>query len=119
MIHGYKPAFYFEKGVGSDGKTVQGEGRQCIHCQFCWEYVPGSGRPYGYCITCGGFICARPECHAQQQRWIADWEGRTGKIRTCIPFDEWNGRMIEKIAHLLPLAEDVTVTPEGIIIPKY
>jgi hypothetical protein len=63
-IRGDKPAGYFVKGVAG-GATVTGETRQCVHCQFVWEYRPGSGVERGFCMHCHGLVCRRPECAAE------------------------------------------------------
>ena len=52
MIHGQKPSAYFVTTTG-DGQKVEGECRQCVHCQYTWEYRPGSGIERGYCLRCG------------------------------------------------------------------
>ena len=110
MIHGHKPSGYFSTADG-DGRRLEGETRQCIHCQFTWKYSPGSGDRRGYCVKCGGFVCARAQCIAEQLRL-------TGNAADCIPFDDWNRRMIDKVAKFLPLDPALTVTPAGIIVPR-
>ena len=89
MIRGYKPNGYFRKGV-ADGKVVEGETRSCSHCQYTWEYVPGSGHQRGICLNCMGLICGRPECAAEQRRLMARFPDRTW---SCLPFVEWNERV--------------------------
>jgi len=117
MIHGYKPASYFQT-ADENGCKIEGECRQCVHCQYTWEYRPGSGIERGYCLQCGGFICARPQCILEQKQYI-DWMRlRYNQTRSCVPFEEWNSRLREKIGHLLPLDPQVTMTPSGLLIPK-
>lgn len=69
MIHGHKPNAYFVTSDGEGHKT-EGECRQCVHCQFTWEYHPGSGVERGWCVMCGGFLCARPACQIEQRKLI-------------------------------------------------
>jgi hypothetical protein len=113
MIHGYKANGYSVTTDGS-GRKIEGETRQCVHCQFIWDYVPGSGRQRGWCIGCQGIICARPECIAEQQRLTA------GTHLHCLPFEERNKRIEGKLEKGLPIPEmDLTnyqVTQSGIII---
>lgn len=116
MIHGHKPSAHFVTYT-REGQKVEGECRQCIHCQFTWEYQPGSGVRRGYCLRCGGFLCARPECFLQQRIFIDLLRERFNQTRSCVPFEEWNNRLREKIEHLLPLDPDLTITPGGIIVP--
>jgi len=96
MIHGHKPNGYFVTADGN-GHKIEGESRQCVHCQYTWEYHPGSGIQRGYCLKCDGFMCARPECQQEQIELCSAWLARTSKVRSCIPFDEWNGRIAEKL----------------------
>lgn len=115
MIQGHKPNGYL---TTVDLKTVTGETRQCVHCQKMWTYSPGSGTTRGWCVNCGGFICAEPQCLLQQKQLTDDYLQQTGKVRSCMPLEEWNSRRIDKIAHLLPLDPDLTLSTGGIIIPK-
>lgn len=93
MIHGYKPAGYFVKGVAGD-HTVTGESRQCCHCQYVWEYQPGSGRQRGFCLNCHGLVCLRAECAAEQRRLLASFP-QLGL--SCLPFEDWNNRMRDQL----------------------
>ena len=34
----------------------------CIHCQFHWQVVPGSGRHRGWCVNCNGALCGKEKC---------------------------------------------------------
>lgn len=117
MIHGHKPAAYFVTADG-EGHKIEGECRQCVHCQFTWEYHPGSGDRRGYCLRCGGFLCARAECFAEQKRLIEFMQLRYNQTRSCVPFEEWNSRMREKVEKLLPLEEGWTVTETGLVVPR-
>ena len=116
MIHGHKPSSYFVTFDG-EGRKIEGECRQCVHCQYTWEYHPGSGVQRGYCLECGGFVCARPECFMEQVRRVDEYLAKTGQRRHCIPFDEWNERLREKIEKLLPLDPGFMVTESGLVIP--
>lgn len=117
MIHGHKPNGYFATSNG-EGYSIQGECRQCVHCQFTWEYQPGSGTRRGYCLKHDGFLCARPECAADQEQLIAKYFAATGKMVSCLAFEEWNEFLGEQIAKAHgKLSEDFTITPEGIIVP--
>lgn len=60
-IQRYKPNGYFVT-QDQNGNLVEGETRQCVHCQFIWQYEPGSGHTRGFCLKCNGLTCARPEC---------------------------------------------------------
>jgi hypothetical protein len=117
VIHGHKPNAYFVTASG-DGKKIEGECRQCVHCQYSWEYHPGSGVERGYCLRCGGFLCARAECMAQQLRLIEILQRRYNQTRSCVPYEEWASRLREKVEKLLPLDPALTVTESGIIIPR-
>lgn len=117
MIHGHKPSAYFSTFSG-DGHKIEGECRQCIHCQYTWTYSPGSGDHRGWCLRCSGFLCARTECHAQQLRLIELLSAQYNQTRSCVPFEEWNNRLRDRLAHLLPLDPSLTVTESGIIIPR-
>jgi hypothetical protein len=94
MIHGHKTAGYFVKGVAGDHR-VEGEARQCCHCQYVWEYIPGSGAKRGFCLHCHGLLCMRAECHAEQKRLLASFPELS---LSCLPFEHWNARMRDKLA---------------------
>ena len=46
------------------GNRVIAEYRQCAHCQFTWEYAPGSGNRRGVCLKCMGLLCGGAKCLA-------------------------------------------------------
>lgn len=117
MIHGHKPNGHF-RTFDATGRAVEGETRQCVHCQKIWIYQPGSGTHRGWCLNCGGFICAEAHCFAQQQRWIEEFLAATSKVRTCIPFQEWNSRRRDALEKKLPLDPDLTITDSGLIVPR-
>lgn len=35
----------------------------CKHCGYTWIPVKGSGKVRGWCGSCGGVTCGRPECN--------------------------------------------------------
>lgn len=121
MIRGDKPSGYFETSDGW-GVRVQGETRQCTHCQYIWTYQPGSGKTRGLCLSCNGLVCGRPECAAEQRRLTA------GTPYNCIPFDKQQEMIRDKIYKEVPgarfegskviLPDDLEFSPSGIIIPK-
>ena len=117
MIHGHKPNG-FSTTFDASGKKLEGETHQCVHCQKMWSYRPGSKITRGYCLRCGGFVCAEAPCEFQQKRWIDEWLARTGQVRSCIPLEEWNNRRIDKFAHKFPLDPELTITADGLIVPK-
>ncbi len=117
MIHGHKPNGYITT-FDASGKKIEGETRMCVHCQKMWTYTPGSGVTRGWCLDCDGFICAEPQCLLQQQQITKKWLDQTGKVRNCIPLEEWNNRRVDKLAHLLPLDPNLTVTASGLIVPR-
>ncbi len=114
MIHGEKPSGYTVT-YDRDGRKMEGETRQCVHCQFIWVYQPGSGTRRGYCTKCQGLICARQECIAEQKRL-------TGNNFDCFPFEEMVKLQMNDIDKLITRGaapgKDFTTTPNGIIIGK-
>ena len=113
MIKGEKPSGYFSTFDG-EGRRIEGETRQCVHCQFVWEYKPGSGIKRGWCTRCNGLICARPECLEAQKK-------KVGNSSDCLPFEEEQKRLQEKIYKELPhgvYGEDFVLTESGIIIRR-
>lgn len=108
MITGHKPNGYYTKGT-ANGLTVEGESRQCVHCQALWEYQPGSGTVRGWCLKCNGFLCNQPSCAREQQRLIARFPDQT---RSCMPFADWNQRMRDAYEK----DHRYQVLPSGIVI---
>jgi hypothetical protein len=117
MIHGHKPNGYLLTFT-PDLKRIEQETRQCVHCQKMWTHVPGSGTVRGWCINCGGFTCMEPLCLLEQKRVTDEYLQLTGKVRSCMPFEERNSRIRDKVEKLFPLDPELTVTPAGLIIPK-
>ncbi len=110
MITGYKPSGYFTTSTG-DGIRVEGETRVCSHCQYTWEYRPGSGITRGLCLLCRGLLCGRPECAAQQQRILASFPDKT---RSCMPWTDMVQRQRDRYAK----DPRYDVTPSGIVIAR-
>lgn len=121
MIRGYKPNGY-TLSFTADGKRVEAETRQCVHCQFTWSY--GEEHPpdefggvlahptrRGYCVKCQGWVCARAICI---QRQI----DLTGNSSDCIPYQDQVDRMWDKVSKYFPLSPELTITPSGLIIPR-
>jgi len=118
MIHGNRASGYTVTGDG-DGVRREGETRQCVHCQYTWEYVPGSGTRRGWCLKHGGFICARPECEHQQQELTSQYLVLTGRVVSCLAFEEWNNELMEIAGRQHGrLGTDFELTASGVIIPK-
>lgn len=63
MIKGNRASSYFTT-FDSNGRKIEGEMRQCAHCQFSWIYQSGSGRKRGFCYHCQGLTCGRKVCQA-------------------------------------------------------
>lgn len=117
MIHGHKPNGHFFTS-NEHGGRVERETHQCVHCQAMWEYKPGSGIERGFCMNCHGFVCGGAQCFAQQ-KWLIDMmQQRYNQTRSCVPLQEWNERIREKVEKLLPLDPGFTVTASGLIVPQ-
>lgn len=108
--------------VATAAGQVYGELRGCVHCQYKWTYVPGSGTTRGVCLSCYGLLCERPECWAEQRRHLA-WAERNGWIltRSCLPFTEWCYRTQDRVESLngsgLRQGEDFILDQTGLYIP--
>ena len=50
-------------GTFPDGRTVEFETVQCVHCGGAFVLQPGSGKIRGWCHNCNGFVCG-PGCAA-------------------------------------------------------
>ena len=109
MIVGHKPNGYFVTHDPQTTRRVEGETRQCIHCQAMWPYVPGSGDRRGWCLRCMGFLCLQPACLAEQAQRKRDFPGYD-----CMPFDDWNRRLLERY-HRDPR---FTVLSSGIVVER-
>lgn len=44
-----------------DGRPIEADTRQCVHCSGHWVVQPGSGNVRGYCMRCNGPVCG-PGC---------------------------------------------------------
>ena len=106
MIHGHKPAGYFVTATG-EGLKIEGESRQCVHCQYHWAYAPGSGITRGYCLRCDGWLCARAECEREQALRRLQYPGYA-----CMPFEHWVERQREDYAR----DSRYVVLPGGIVL---
>lgn len=122
MIIGEKPNGYAVT-YNADGRRIEFETRQCIHCQYTWSYgaphqpeelqdLLGHPTLRGWCSRCNGWLCSRRSCIEQQLRLTR------GTDRDCIPFEEWNKRILDKVGKYFPLDPDLTVTQQGVIVPR-
>lgn len=59
-----KPSGYViltdELGMKTDAETVM-----CMHCQFHWVIVLGSGMKRGFCLNCNGPTCGKQLCETR------------------------------------------------------
>lgn len=114
FIRGDKPSGYFTT-FDKYGNKIEGETRQCAHCQFTWVYQPGSGRTRGLCRKCNGLTCARPECIAEQERI-------NGNKMDCVPFTIRIQKQQEQLDILIDkgaeINKDFISTPSGILIKR-
>ena len=92
FIRGDRPNGYYTTS-GGDGIKIEGETRQCVHCQFIWQHKPGSKRRYGVCRHCDGLICARQECFADQKKKLRDL--RVEDKYGCLPCMHYNYLLME------------------------
>jgi hypothetical protein len=114
MIHGERPNGYFVSYDGQ-GRKIEGESRQCCHCQFVWEYGPNTPKEHlrtrGYCFHHHGYICCRPECIKLY-----------GLAPTCDTFEEQQKRIQGKLEKALPVPEidlnNYQVTQSRIILKQ-
>lgn len=70
-----------------DGKRLwEGEVKQCIHCQYTWPHVPGSGRLFGFCMKCNGLTCGKDKCDTcyHNEKQIEDIEALARRNRASI-----------------------------------
>jgi hypothetical protein len=56
-----KPAGYIRIDV-PDGKPIEHDTLQCVHCEAHWVVQPGSGRRRGWCTKCNGPVCGQHNC---------------------------------------------------------
>ena len=110
MIAGRKPSGYFETHRG-DGIKVEGHTHCCAHCQFTWEYRPGSGTRRGFCLKCHSLVCGRPECEAEQQRMLAMFPEQT---RSCMPYSDF----VERQRDHYDADPRFEVLPSGIVVAR-
>ena len=48
------------------GKVERSALVRCAHCDYTWQFRPGSGVRRGRCMRCGGLVCGRPYCRVLQ-----------------------------------------------------
>lgn len=112
MIRGHKPNAYFVT-ADENGHRIEGEQRQCVHCQFCWTYRPGSGTRRGYCLTHDGWLCGRPECEAHQRAMLRRFAHLAGSTdRHCMSFSDYVERLRDELAR----DPRYRVLPSGIVV---
>jgi len=54
-----------------DGKMIERDTIQCVHCGGHWVVEPGSKQVRGYCTKCDGPLCGQKHC-----------------LEHCIPFEK-------------------------------
>lgn len=111
MIVGRKASGYFVTFDG-DGHRIEGETRQCAHCQFTWVYRSGDAETQ--CAHCRGMVCGRAECLKRQF-------DLTGNKVDCVPFEDHNNRRIEKAlafeAFDRKYGKDFVMNAAGVLVP--
>lgn len=117
MIRGHKPNGHFVTFDG-DGHKIEGESRQCVHCQKIWTYRPGSGITRGWCFKHGGWLCGEQACIDQQSKFIQEYEQVTGKVVSCLAFEERVDFQANQWAKVQFGARELHVTDAGLIVPK-
>lgn len=48
-----------------NGRKIQYECLQCVHCQRTWRKVEGSGKKRGFCKHCMGPTCGKKGCETR------------------------------------------------------
>jgi hypothetical protein len=114
MIHGHRPNGEWET-KDKKGFTIARETRQCVHCQFMWTYQPGSGTLRGYCLKHNGWICARAECMAEQERILNHYEQVTKSRPSCLAFEEYQDFLLETLAQA---GDQWQLNSSGLLVPK-
>ena len=113
MIEGRRPNGYLVT-CNEFGGRVEKETRQCVHCQFTWDYDPheeARARTLrGFCLRCYGYTCERHECHLQMKNLVREFPEQGD----CMPYERYIHLRLQRIANH-PLWE---VTPTGLIVPK-
>jgi hypothetical protein len=119
MIHGENKAASYGVRFDGAGYKVEEEFRQCCHCQAVWVYRPGSGLRRGYCFKHDGWLCGQQACIDEQTRMVAEYEAVTGKVMSCLAFEELNDFKANQAARQAGIyGIDFDMTPAGLIIPK-
>ncbi|KKN54907.1 hypothetical protein LCGC14_0588000 [marine sediment metagenome] len=49
--------------------TQEWDTMMCIHCQYHWRVIPGSGIERGWCTSCNGALCGKAKCMATCRHW--------------------------------------------------
>lgn len=74
-VTGHKPSGHFTT-FDPSGRKVEGETRQCVHCERTWVYMPHDARivgvvykpelevrkQRGFCLLCHGITCCEAGC---------------------------------------------------------
>lgn len=80
--------------MGMWGELQEGQTLSCVHCQFTWVLVKGSGRKRGFCTKCMGYTCGKRECET-----------------ACVPAER-------RIENLEAGRSELTPTPPLIVVPS-
>lgn len=70
-----------------DGKLLfESEVKQCVHCQYTWRHVPGSGRLFGFCMKCNAWTCGKVKCDTcyHKEKYIEDLEAVARRNKASI-----------------------------------
>ena len=119
MIHGQRKASAYGVGFTAEGLKIEEEFRQCCHCQHVWVYRPGSGIRRGWCLKHDAFVCGRDECINDQKKMVEDYEKVTGKVVSCLAWEELQDFKANQVARQIGVhGVDFELSPEGIIVPK-
>ena len=92
MIQGKKGVAGYFSTFNSNGRKVEGETRMCAHCQFKWQYSPGSGVRRGFCKRCNGLLCGQDLC----MKYCIPYMSRIESMEKGLKLDEMIKAMDKK-----------------------
>lgn len=72
--------------VGELDPTVETDTLMCVHCQYHWRVVRGSGRQRGFCANCAGPVCGKYDCMNRCEHWEKKIEIMEGRNPTTSSF---------------------------------
>ncbi len=55
--------------ISPEGDVGEWDTMMCMHCQYHWRVIQGSGKERGWCTKCDGALCGQAKCFVRCEHY--------------------------------------------------